>query len=354
MFEGVLQRVLQAVFGGGSSIDIKAAQDGLQSVDRAFREGRSLNNFYRGFVTPPGGGAEVLDMDTYCTLAGITIPAGYRHLQFSSRTHRMYPSVSFLTQLSVSALTPDLLFEFLVWSGTEGFPAVEFGTHGDAAAFNTGRAGFPHLLGVTDLLPADCNTARHLYTIKVSRSMSELWIDENIVAVCLHDLPEAIPDWDNNPPYALGSSEIVIAGGSLRVGVILDNNGDTALLPLNIFHGRIGLTDGDPTPPRQYPLYTESTATEWKGLATAIAVTSHPVPVWGYPRKTLVFQANAAGNLDIQVYSGGGWRSWVPGGITLVANQFEVYNLNGEVPIARCIYTPVGADTITLAEWYLS
>jgi len=203
--------------------------------------------------------------------------------------------------------------------------------------------GEPRGVDLAAYLPADFMTALHRYACKVNKGSVEYRIDSALVLSVIY-APDSAFYSLAGPPYDIRIiPEISEPGGMFHIH-LEDTN--TVAVP--------GFSDGDPLPPRQYALYTENTNTKWTGLAPGAVVTSHPVPVWAYPRKTLVFQANAAGNLDIQVYVGGGWRSWVPGGITLVANQLEVYNLNGEVPIVRCVYTRVAAETITLAEWYLS
>lgn len=355
MFESVLTRVLKAIFGGGSDIDIKANLDALQSIQREHRLDRSLNDFFNTRITPVGGVTVKTDLDELWTIDGLRIPPGYRSLSVYTRAVYLYGHIGIFTKLG--SLGPD------PWAHKE---LVEFETGGSSRGARAGFFSSDHFLApryggnsIVELradifLPADYDTVEHLYSIKVNRPNVEIYIDEDLIGVGLFGLPEPIPEWENNPPYNLGGCKVTGTNIAATALIEIDGNGDEYSFPCNPMTNNYIAANGDPLPPRQYALYTENTATKWNGLATAVAVTSHPVPVWGYPMKTLVFRANAAGNLDIQVYSGGGWRSWVPGGITLVANQLEVYNLNGEIPIARCVYTPVGADTITAAEWYLS
>ncbi len=359
MFETVLQRVLKAVFGGGADIDIKAAQDALQSIQLEHRVGRSLNDFFNARTNPRVDGAylpnqRVENLDELWTADGYKCPAGYGPLATYSRKVFQYPILG-----AYGTLPPmDGGTEFSVWIGFETgagarTPIVALHEMQDKCYFQ-GHSTSPE---ITSLLPADYATHNYIYTIKVNKQNGELWIEEpgipHLRGVILYGLREAIPTWENNPPYALASYPAPLSA-SMPAFLEASRGGEEIVVPISSLGNNFVAADGDPLPPRQYALYTESTATKWTGLAPGAVITSHPVPVWGYPVKTLVFQATAAGNLDIQAYVGGGWRSWVPGGITLVANQLEVYNLNGDVPIIRCVYTRVAAETITVAEAYIS
>ena len=352
-----LPQDLKDVFGAGTNVDLRSIDDGLQSIGFEHRQGRSLDDFYEGYLRSVAGVATRPALDNYWTAAGLTIPANYTTLALFSRRPFNYGAVVMNGRFSTFALDGQIEFVGFEHDGGHRIPYLLAYRYANHFNFVASAATTVHLR-LDTLLPADYDTADHHYQVKLNKCSGEFYIDDVLKAIMLFGVPEALPTWENNPPYALGSfiSGIMGIGQSVCLEIWRDvlNAGANHTFPiLNTSANNLVAADGDPLPPRQFALYTQNTATKWTGLATAIAVTSHPVPVWGYARKTLVFQANAAGTLDIQVYAGGAWRSWVPGGITLVANQLEVYNLNGEVPIARCVYTPVGADTITLAEWYL-
>lgn len=355
MFEVVLQRVLRAVFGGGSSIDIKATQDGLQSIGFEHRQGRSLNDFFEGYLTSAAGVATRPDLDDYWTGAGLTIPADYATLALFSRRPFNYGVV--VAHGRFSTLAADGQWEFVGFEhdGGHRIPYLLAIRAGNIFYFFANGAVYRSLV-LTSLLPANYATADHYYQVKLNKCSGEFYIDDELKAIFLFGVPEDLPVWQDNPPYALRSFPYGIMGVGQCICFEIWRGAADAGVPhtfpiVNDSQNRLVVADGDSLPPRQFALYTESTATKWNALATAIAVTSHPVPVWGYARKTLLFEANAAGTLQVQVYTGGAWRTWAT--IVLVANVLEVYNLNGEVPIARCIYTPVGADTIAVAEWHL-
>lgn len=375
MFESVLRRVLQAVFGVGSDISVTnpllvsqanidegnplpvGGAAPINSFEANMWHGRTLNDILTGRYAPAVGPAiPQCNIDDYKDplSAVITLPTVGDRLYLYSRRFFDYPDLHYRGPWADRTGLPDLSQSVICFEGVGALHTMVAGfrCRHVAAATNVyapypgsgvdpAFPGYPFGINLAAYLPGDYMTAVHYYACKLNKGTIEYRIDNALVLAAVMS-----PDYDAvyslaGPPY-----DIVIVPWHYN--------------PFGMFHlhledtnsqGIPGFSDGEPLPLRTFPLYTTGTNTQWKALATAGAVlTSHPVPVWGYGRKTLLFQADAAGNLDIQVYSGGGWRSWVPGGITLVANQLEVYNLNGEVPLARCVYTPTNADTITLAE----
>lgn len=354
-----LMQELRGIFGAGGEVDLNALDDGLQSIQLEHRLERSLDDFFNARAWMTGAPSVRVPLDDYWLAAGFTVPAEKRGAGCYSRKVFSYPS------LQIHAKLPNITTgDYWWWLGFEAGGAVGTGIfclygRGDINRVYVMAGERSDLISkrIETFLPVGYDTAEKDYLLKINRMSGELYIEGVLKAVVLFGLQEAIPSWENNEPYTLFSTKTNLA--AVIATLIEVNKGVATTTPRTLPLKTLAVndfvaSDGDPCPPRQYALYTQNTSTKWKALATAGAVlTSHPVPVWGYPMKTLVFQADAAGNLDIQVYVGGGWRSWVPGGITLVANQLEVYNLNGEVPIVRCVYTPTNADTITLAEWLL-
>jgi len=199
---------------------------------------------------------------------------------------------------------------------------------------------------ITSYLPSDYATANHLYTIKVNRSTAEFYIDHSLVAAAVRGgiSISAV----SGPPYNIF--------GTTRRGF------DEAPAFIEFFYCDVEkyylnprsfrVMDGDPLPPRHYDLYSAGTNTKWVGNSFNTAITSHPIPVFGYPKKVFLFQSNAAGTVAIEVYAGGGWREVVSE--TVTANSLWDYVLNLEVPIARMKYTPTNSDSIAVAECNLS
>jgi hypothetical protein len=332
--------------------NFKENADGLQSIQLEHRLGRSLNDFFnaRARSDPP----ERLNLDDYWTADGICCDKG---IAIYSRRTFHYPYLG--AMVTLPTIEADM---GLYWLGFEcGAEGV-----GGIAAFRACDNKFDAHMGVTeasqdldvkDYLPAGYDTTRWYYRIKVNKPNVEFYPFSSGVggrgmrAIILYGLTEEIPKWENTSgPYLLaGNAYSTFLPEEMTVLIEVSAN-DT--FKLDRTTNCIVAEDGDPLPPRQYALYNENTRTKWNGLETSEEITSHPIPVWGYPGKTLLFQSNAAGTLRVQVYAGGDWRDCYSK--VLTADKLEVYNLNSEVPIARCIYTPVNTDTIAVAEWYLS
>lgn len=320
----------------------RASKDELHRFD-------SYESFHHYGLKPSDFYYSPYDIDTYWTNDGFTNPEGSWLMAYSKKSW-IYPA--FAIEAILPTLGPNLVDGFGLESGGRG-PI-------NLACFNQIINGF-YLTGGTSrlytrkridfFLPADYDSAMHVYSIKLNKCNAEAYIDDKLVGIILFGLPEAIPTWQNLPPYTLFSTPSTSMAMRTLMAIAIETT--TSFTIENRWDAfQMVCNDGDPLPPRQYALYTENTSTKWNGLETDAAVTSHPVPVWGYPIKTLCFQSNAAGTLDVQVYTGGAWRTITS--IALVANTLRIYNLNAEVPIARCIYTPIGADTINCAEWMLS
>lgn len=319
----------------------------LSTYEYYHQAGLKPSDFY---YTHPG-----LDLDAQWTSDGITNPAGSPLYIVSKKTWQ-YPA------LSIEAILPDLStpnmcinMGFRTCARLVGSAYFEI-VQNDVRMYAASGGDFTYF-NVTSHVPADYATVRHRYGLKVNKCNVEGYIDEKLISVILVGLPEPIPQWSDKHPYCLSSLGSSLVGAQLPIGIILHEVGPVRPVPsitLGVKWANFELVcnDGDPLPPRQYALYNENTSTKWNGLATAAAVTSHPVPVWGYGRKTLYFQSNAAGTLKVQVYVGGDWRDYASP--TVEANTLVVYSLDSEVPITRCVYTPADTDTITVAEWYLN
>jgi len=211
-------------------------------------------------------------------------------------------------------------------------------------------------LEVTNLLPGDYDTAENVYRIFRTKQGAWFTINNTLKAVILDGVPDAIPTWQNNSPYALGSlNENMGTEFKFKTNVWSSTSSKEFTFPLKTTEKCFAMFEGQPLPPRQFPVYNENSSTQWDALATGGTIqTSHPIPIWGYPNKTIYFKSDAAGTLDIEVYVGGGWETYDSPSLT--ANELLTYNFPAEMqaPIARLVYTPTDTDTINLAEVYLS
>ncbi len=336
------------------------------SIDFEHRLGRSLNEFFDGFIRTPDKRFERADLDAIWTSGGLKVPQGYEAVDFVSRRTFRYPHLAVqFNKLPVfnKLPPPDDKSAFQVGFGTQETPWMAwFRVSQYGASFWAGGKVDYGEADINALMPLDYTKAWHFYEIKVNRQNVELYIDGELKGVILLGVQEPITkprpsppierEWNMYPPYILDSAK----------------EGLPAELPLfvqlrDMFGGRtvdfnpgkdnmLVAYDGDPSPPRMYPLYNENTSTKWNGLSTSAMVTSHPVPVWGYDRNTLLFQSSAPGKLAIQVFAGRSWRTVEAP--SLAANVLATYSLGVEAPIARAQYIPVGTDTIAVAEWHLA
>jgi hypothetical protein len=329
---------------------LREEQNGLQSLEPARRRFASLNDFYTG-VTTDGSEADI-DKFVERDSAGnvVKIFGGKGGLWWmGSRKLFKYP-------FQTTKIIWDTRTGRSQYVGFEGGMSIQpnfaafWLTEANLWCF-TGNGVASAMLNVENFLPADYNSAYHVYSVKLNRNNVLYWVDSDLVAVFLLGLHTDIPSWDGNPPYAIYGNKAIYCASHYMIGMEVGN------LPVTLqpHPNTPGVADGDPITPLTLPVYRESTNVKWNGLATGgVTQTSHPLPIWGYSRKTLAFQSSAAGTLDIQVYAGGDWRSYDTPGLT--ANKLLSYNFPQEMqyPIMRLVYEPVDADTIACGELFLA
>lgn len=331
--------------------------DTLQSISMNNRLGRSLNDFFNGFSRLPHGLTfERVDLDDYWTVDGLVLPANLGLIAAHSKRVYSYGGYSIYGRLPTPVDSGSAYVGFEPGGGVL-LPFAQFKITSSGVYCYGGQysPSAINALEITSLLPADYDVTDHVYTVKMNKASAFFYIDGFLVGVLLFGVPEAIPDWENNKPYALGSvSAPMTANSGAAMIELIDDGENVQTFPLNILADmRIEAHDGDPCPPQQFPLYNESTATKWAGLAIGDASqTSHPVPVWGYTDKTLLFQADGVGTLAVQIYAGGAWRTVDT--LPVAANTLVTYKLAHETPIVRCTYDPIDSGKISIAEWNLS
>jgi len=355
---------LRDELGRWSSSKYAKFNDGLISFDFPHHLDRDKTLFFERWDRETGGNRggnpKKLPVKDVWDENGLHVRANnwqpYRTGSIVSRLTKKYPVFSM--QVTLPTLSNDRRWQFCLETGHQA-------TAGEASFWNLDTPTEAHFrmynrgigsteLNVTSLLPGDFDTADNVYRMRRYAGGAWLTINSEIKAVLLDGVPGGIPTWENSPPYALGS---VTDNLSSELGYKMQafSNTDTEwTFPLTTTDRHFGMFQGQPYPPRQFPLYNENTSTQWQGLNTGGAVqTSHPIPIWGYENKVLQFQSDSGGTLEIQLYLGGGWRTYYEK--TVTANELFTYSLGeGEAPIARCVYTPTNSDIITLGEWYLS
>lgn len=193
-------------------------------------------------------------------------------------------------------------------------------------------------------VPADYQTALHVYTIKLSRSMISFYIDKTPVAFGLIT-PNSKFTAILGPPYALLSTQCPVSP-SLPIFIEAIGHGTCAglcegvELKFQISPLMVRVTDGDPNPPMVFRLYDAGTNDLFTSLTIAAgSETSHPFPIHGFQQKTINFRASEQGTLSIEVLEQtDNWREYDTMGIT--QDTVKSYSIEGEAVLARVVYTP--------------
>jgi hypothetical protein len=108
--------------------------------------------------------------------------------------------------------------------------------------------------------------------------------------------------------------------------------------PLSPYRFRV--SDGKEIVPLALPLYLDDTDTALAGYSiTSGSVTSHPIPTFGYTRKTIYLMASQGGTLEVQVFTlTGNWRTYDT--VSTPANTLLSYTLDDEAILSRAVFTP--------------
>lgn len=200
-------------------------------------------------------------------------------------------------------------------------------------------------INITNLLPSTYKTAMHYYVIEYTKPMAVFYIDNKVVCYQLFT-PDSYFTGIAGPPYALVPSRPMAAAVHAMVESV--GLGSQFDFPLSPYWFRV--SEGDALPPRVIRLYQSTSTNLLAGLEVDPDITSHPFPVWGYEGKTIYFQADGAGTLDIEVLmSTGNWRTYATPAV--VADTLLIHDIADNAVLARVVYTPTAApDTINEAE----
>jgi hypothetical protein len=212
---------------------------------------------------------------------------------------------------------------------------------GNEGVFTDAWAGH---VNVSFALPSDYTTAAHFYWIKHNRSQAWFGVDNRLIGVALFTRSgvERIL-YENSPPYTIYIAPFSMPS-DLYPMLFLEPNRDAKgnIVPttIDLPWRRVRITSGDPQPPFALPLYVAGTNTLMAGQSISSgSLTSHPIPVFGYDRKTIYFMSDQAGTLEIQVFTlSGNWRTYDT--ISAPANTLTAYVMTGDALVARVVFTP--------------
>ena len=297
----------------------------------------------------------LVDPDDYWTDEGYVIPSGYYNwLATYSKTSLMYPFLGVYMKLPDLTNFPD---GTTVWFGFEhggnnktGIAAFQYTKESGAERLKVqyGSKSPWMTVDVTPLLPSNYKTMAHNYYIKVNIWGAEFYIESNLVAVMLdgqHGSTQG--EKVSAPPYSIGATNmpvikrlhtlLEIAFPSPTFNNISPNPGS---LRVDVTPDWFRWGEGTPNPPRAFRLYRSGSTSYISGSSILDDVLiSHPFPLFGRKEKTLYFQTNKSGTLNIEVLTiTDKWRTYDK--IRVVANKLLVYNFEGAIRIARITFVP--------------
>lgn len=325
---------------------LQTNDDALQSIDAQYRVGKSLNEFFNG-VTSSREGLITADLDKYWTAEGLTVGPG-SIIKVVTRKTFEYPIL--MAWIKLLPPNPDYSVHLGVNAGTDaGAGVLQLASEtGAPYSLYLGVRADNAILDVQDLLPPGYDQREHTYILKLNRYGGELWIDQSLKAVILQGLWEELPRI-TGVPYALAGTRRNVASNMSAYVELNPQKGGPYTLKIDGLNGDYFVAaNGDSSPPRQFALFNEHTNVRWAGQAISAKAISHPIPIWGYTQKTLLFQATGEGTLDIRVYAGGDWRLYKS--VPVAANALVTENIDHQAPLVRYEYTPGASQTVKVAE----
>lgn len=327
-------------------LSIDPSNDGVTSIQLENRIGRSLNEFFnsravKNITSPLTPGAvlhDKVDLDIYWTATGLVVPPGYFAIALYSRNSYSYGT---LTIIPGGIPNCDAYFGFEAGNGA-GNGIFTLHPKANNLYLQCGVAVVSNVVSLLNVLPADWQTSiSHAYLLKLNKNNAECYIDGVLKGVVLHGLADAIPTTTTLPYIIYGVKGAMPS--SMTTLIELDNIAFTLQInPSNISGNNLNnnvfvACDGDPNPPRAYPLYTTGTSTSWATTGTVavgdgLTVLSHPVPVWGYSKKTLYWKATNV-TASFQEYIAGAWQT---DPITITSNgALQVIDIPNNASIVR-------------------
>jgi len=313
-------------------------------VDSVFAGGKFTGAWAYGVEIP----GEAVDASKYWTTAGLRCPSNAQGVAVWTRRTFKYPKAAVVAKIpppqAGAYYYPICLFNMA--SSELGGP-IEFHSYGtdyDILAAGAWKTGVSHpFVKVQNILPSDYSTAYHNYMVKVNRWGVEFFIDGRLRGVVVATQSDFRYQLNNTLPYAIAVGYAALNSEfcfGLRVGNTSSNPADWGerLLPISPHYVAVG--DGEACPPRALHLYVSGSDTRLAGQSISSgSLSSHPIPIFGYPNKTLFFQANQAGTLLIEVLTlTGNWRTYDTN--TISANTLWWYKMTGDAVLARLTFTP--------------
>lgn len=305
----------------------------------------SLNQFFMSDAAS--------DIDLWWTLAGIEIPPPSVNYWIASSWAFMYPQAQIEATWEALAGGSGDQREFALrgdWEDDHGLVAL-VQDDGNTMILRSANFLVGGYVDITALLPGTWQTDPHFYMLKANKWGAELYVDGMLLGVIVYAFDSSVnfATAIAGPPYAIVVNNFIPTGVALNAMLRAQGTaGDTWGVP----HSSFTFADGDPCPPRRWPLYDGGTNNLFAGLVLpANPATSHPVPVFGYQGKTLLFQATGDGTITIETFTAAGIWTDYDNQIRVQAATLKAYRILSDMALIRVTYTPDGYPaTITYAE----
>lgn len=281
----------------------------------------------------------------------LTLPKDKSGVSIYSRRAFLYPQLMAYVKLPTLSLVgneTDILYHLglehgsMIFNGIAGFYLRTATDYSNRLFVIVGSLQGWRSLNIDAVKPADFSTAYHMYRVIVTRNLVLFFIDYRLRAVAVQCLQGGnMVVRENVPPYSI----ILVPQlpSSLTAFTELFTNRTQVApsditVPLSPYGFRV--SDGKEIAPLALPLYLDNSDTTLAGYSiTSGSVTSHPIPVFGYNRKTLYFTASQSGTLEVHVYTlTGNWRTY--DSISIPANTLLSYTIDDEAVLARVVFTP--------------
>jgi len=283
----------------------------------------------------------------------LTLPRDKRGISIYSRRAFVYPQLSVRTMLPRLSLIGDE-FGMRYYFGFEnggniGNGIAAFYIYTTPITINELRVIIGTLplpscyLNIDVAKPSDFYYNYHLYRIVVSRNLVLFFIDSRLRAVAVQLLQGGyVKVKENVLPYSIALIPPLPSSLTTMIQLYAGDRTSVAtsdtVAPLSPYWFRV--SDGKEVVPLALPLYPDNTDSAMAGRSISSGnIASHPVPLFGYSRKTIRFMANQGGSLEIQVYTlSGNWRTYES--VSISANTLLSYSIDDEVILARIVFTP--------------
>ena len=197
--------------------------------------------------------------------------------------------------------------------------------------------------------PRDYAEKRHVYSIRVHRSMA-VWSIDGVPRgfIIYPDNVEEPKVIVKNSPYAIGIAP-VRPSTSLSILLDIDGHPENEYVWEDLHPWGLRVLPGDPEPKLALKFY-ETSGSKLIGQRFDDEVISHPVPTYDLKRKTIYFKSSERGDLRIEVYTlSSGWEEY--DNIKVLDNKLHRINIESEALLLRIAYIPVESGVIKVAEF---